>query len=110
MLIIASQDEIGDLLLNIVTAAEWQAAWIADGLLPFWVVTYNSLQYPGVYVARPWTAVAHGNGGAPIEPLCYNAILIAPTLDVIRTLLPRGMTCAAREKHDPAEIVERWFA
>ena len=109
-MLIADQGQTQDMLFDIETAAAWHAASLAAGRLPFWIITYNTIQYPGIYVARPWTAAAHGNGGANIQAICYSAILVGPTLAAIRGLLPLGMLMVEREEDDHPDIVEKWFS
>lgn len=82
---------------------------MADGFLPFWVVFYNSTRYPHVFHARAWTVPAHGNGGM-INPTAYAAILVAPTIEAIRALLPDGVIWMERVRDDPWDLVERWMS
>jgi hypothetical protein len=98
-----------DHVFNIVTAAEWHAQISADGQLPFWVIYYNTVRYPHIYHARAWSVPAHGNGSV-VQPVAYAAILVAPTLDAIRSLLPEGLVHIERAKNDPWDLVERWMS
>lgn len=102
-------DDQTDHLFNIVSAAEWHANIVAIGLLPFWVVSYNTMRYPHIYHARAWSVPAHGNGSV-VQPQPYAAILVAPTLASIRALLPPGLACIARARVDPWDLVERWMS
>jgi hypothetical protein len=52
---------------------------------------------------------AHGNGSV-VQPVAYAAILVAPTLDAIRSLLPEGLVHIERAKNDPWDLVERWMS
>lgn len=98
-----------DHVFNLVTAADCHAQMLADGKLPFWVVCYNTRRYPHIYHARIWSVPAHGNGTV-VQPVAYAAILVAPTLDAIRALLPEGLVHMERAKDDPWDLVERWMS
>lgn len=100
-----------DIVLDIESAARWHQDQIADGMLPFWVVSYNTPEFPSRYIARAWSAAAHGSG-ATVEAQHFNAVLVAPSLDAVRALLPnpRGLTRHPRERDDPFFIVERWMS
>lgn len=98
-----------DHVFNIETALDWHLGLIANGLLPFWVVHYNSPRYPHIYHARAWSVPAHGNGSV-VQPQPYLGIIVAPTLETIRALLPPGMTNVPRARDDDWHIVERWLS
>jgi hypothetical protein len=105
----ASGDYDQDMLLDMESAAAWHRQVAAESMIPYWVVSYMQPGYPGMFVARPWTTLAHGSG-VNVQPTAYHAVLIAPTLVAIRALLPSGLLCVDRAPHDPWDIVERWMS
>lgn len=98
-----------DHVFNIETALDWHNSVLTTGLLPFWVVSYNTLRYPHIFHARAWTVPAHGNGMV-VQPQSYAGILVAPALDSIRALLPPGLAYIGRARDDPWDVVERWMS
>lgn len=104
-----SEQEPIDHVFNIESAAEWHDSLVSRGLLPFWVVHCNTRRYPHIYHARIWSIPAHGACGV-VEPTPYTGILVAPTLETIRSLLPDGLLHVGRTRDDAWDIVERWFA
>ena len=71
-------------------------------LLTMWVITYNTSDYPGMYVVRPWT----------IEPGKLTPITIGTavyTIDQARDVVPPGLYCFPRSLIDDPVIVESWM-
>lgn len=99
----------GDIVLDIESAARWHQEAIAAGRLPLWVVSSGLPDYPGIFVARAWSAAGHG-GGSVIEAEYYNMVLLASTIEAIRALLPAGMVKILRSRDDPMHLVERWIS
>lgn len=99
----------GDIILDIESAARWHQDSIAAGRIPLWVVSFGLQEYPGVFVARAWSAAAHGSG-AVVEAEYYNAVLLAPTIEAVRALLPSGLIKISRSRDDPMYLVERWIS
>ena len=65
--------------------------------------------YPGIVVARLWTAPSHGSGQA-VEPTAYTAVLIAPSVEQLRGLLPPGLLRVPRSQQDDWRVIERWMS
>jgi hypothetical protein len=64
-----------------------------------WVIYQSPSDYPGRFVARPHNA---------LEQRVLTAILIANTLNELRTKVPAGLALLAREPNDDPVIIETW--
>jgi hypothetical protein len=87
-----------------ITAAEAQAlhsAAIARGAWTMWLVTLSKPDTPGKAVA--W-AIAADNSGGTWSP----GLLVADTLEELRSMLPAGLTRHEPTSVLPAEVVEAW--
>lgn len=80
-------------------AATLQRAANAKNDLLVWAITENPKDYPGKYVARPWST-------REFKALRYH--LKADTLDGLREMLPFGLSQIQRDGSDDAVIVETW--
>lgn len=98
-----------DLLFDIEDAAGWHGEMHAAGMIPYWVISDMQVAYPGMLIARAWTAVAIGNG-VELTPTPYNAVVVAPDLLTLRGLLPGGLLLVDRSDDDPLDVVERWMS
>lgn len=67
-----------------------------------WTVYRHPEDYPESYVAR--RSLAQGEKLTPASDL-----VVAPTLEAVRELIPRGLFCMPRFKGDNPQIVEVWF-
>lgn len=66
--------------------------------LPIWTVYQSPVDYPGKFVARLF-----------IWDKPTAKVLIAPSLEALRALLPNGLSCLARSPADAPGIVETWL-
>lgn len=71
--------------------------------LVMWTVYEKPRDFPRSYVARKWLVQGGGNFGPTPEHI------VSPSLDVLRMLLPAGLTCVPRTPGDDPCIVEVWF-
>ena len=101
----ADQDEI----LNIVSASEFHSVMSSTGMIPYWTVESMLPDYPGIVVARLWTTHSHGIGGV-VEQTAYTAVLIAPSIEQLRGLLPPGLLRVPRAQQDDCRVIERWMS
>ena len=92
----------GDLLLNPRQAEQLHHGQTAEGYLVMWVVTWNSSDYPRQAVAR--TILIR-----PPDQIKLRTILRADSLDQVRQMLPRHLTCLPRYDEDDPVIVEVWM-
>jgi hypothetical protein len=90
-----------DLPLNSQQAEQLHWYQTNQGYLVMWIVTWNTSDYPLQAVARP-TLVR------PQELIKLYAILRADSLDRLRQMLPRNLTCLPRDPNDDVVIVEVW--
>jgi len=67
-------------------------------MLDLWVIYEHPRDYPEDFIARRWQL------GTPTDD-----ILIAPTLEKIRSKLPLGLVRIPRAKADDSVIVEVWI-
>ena len=75
-----------------------------DDSLKIWTVIRDPSDLPGVaFCARQWV-IAPGGTSTPME-----TVLVAPTLDALREMLPPGLVKLARSPHDEPAIVESWI-
>lgn len=81
----------------------WQQMAAGDALY-LWTVYDKPLDYPGKFVARQWVV----RRGEP-EPLPTGQLIVAPTLDVVRRMLPPGLYRLDRSEGDEPHIVETWM-
>lgn len=74
-----------------------------ENLLQLITVYYNTMDYPGVYVAR----VFHIQNGMHWA----TKIILGPkkTLEEIRQLIPEGMVKLERDMNDDKNIIECWI-
>lgn len=75
-----------------------------DRDLPMWTVYDSPLDYPGKFVARCWVVKPNEP-----EPLRTGSVIIAPTLEIVRRMLPPGLHCLVRSEGDEPTIVETWL-
>lgn len=73
--------------------------------LIMWVVYDKPADYPYEFVARRWKV----DGDAVVEVQATHEMFVAPTLEELRALLPRGLTCMPRFAEDEPQIVEVWL-
>ena len=66
--------------------------------LTIWTVYRYPADYPEQFVARAWV-----NGEATDE------VLVAPSIEALRALLPPGLTRLPRSDCDPWVVVESWL-
>ncbi len=66
-------------------------------VLDLWTIYVSPVDYPGKFVARRF---------ALDQPT--SEVILANTLDEVRSLLPQGLTCVGRSIHDEPQIVETW--
>lgn len=70
--------------------------------LPMWTVyDQTTREYPGKFVARMWVSLPKCK--ATRFTICHD------TLEELRAILPRGLTCIGRKPEDFPEIVEVWL-
>lgn len=75
---------------------------VSAGDLVLWTVYDRPADYPSSAVARRWIVDAAG--------LSYtDAIVVAPTVDLVRALIPAGMVAIPRHEKDDPVIVETWL-
>lgn len=72
----------------------------AAGDLLVWTIYEKPSDHPAFFVARPHSS----RRGAPVA-----FVLLAPTLDGVRELLPPGLTRLPRDPTDDPVIVESWI-
>ncbi|MBD3941975.1 hypothetical protein IF188_09735 [Microbacterium sp. NEAU-LLC] len=73
-----------------------------DAALAVWTVYDRPADYPSSAVARLWTVDAAG--------LSYTeGILIAPSIEALRAMLPAGLVMIPRSDEDDPVIVESWL-
>ena len=76
--------------------------WKLRERLPMWTVhDQTTREYPGKFVVRMWVTL-------PAEKATRFTIA-HDTLDELRAMLPRGLTCIGRHTNDLPEIVEAWL-
>lgn len=68
------------------------------GVLNLWTIYASPTDYPGKFVARRFEM------DRPTSE-----VILADTLDEVRSLLPRGLTCIGRSSYDEPQIVETWL-
>lgn len=74
---------------------------------PFLYTIYDHpSDYPEHFVARRWSLVGNQD---PARPDPGPVVAIGLTLDEVRGLLPRGLTCIGRDAGDDPVIVETWL-
>lgn len=74
-------------------------AHVAGDLL-VWTIYEKPKDFPGVFVARPYSSRA----GAPCD-----FVMVAATLEAVRDLLPPGLCRMPRQPGDDPVIVETWI-
>ena len=67
-----------------------------------WTIYDHPFDRPNVFIARLWSI--DKNGGK-----FTHEMRAAQTLDEVRGMLPRGLTCLPRLPHDDPKIVEVWL-
>lgn len=70
--------------------------------LELWTVYDRPADFPSSAVARHWLV---GPDGAASS----DGLLIAPSLDLLRAMLPAGMVVIPRDERDDPAIVETWL-
>lgn len=93
---------LGDTILTPETASELQRQAHEQDRLPIWAVTWNPKDYPNKAVARP-----HFVGAGTQSAL--TAVLVAESLDALRTMLPKDLSRLERAPTDDPVIVEVWL-
>lgn len=67
--------------------------------LPIWAVySKNTLEYPGIFVARLFDTQN-----------ATNCVLLSESLEDLREQLPDGLLRVDRYPEDPPQILETWF-
>ena len=77
----------------------------AQGLLPLLTIYEKPKDFPRQFVGRVFI-VGHPAKKAPIAT---NKILLADTLEAIKSQIPPDLTCLKREIGDDPRIVETWL-
>ncbi len=68
-----------------------------------WTIYAHPLDYPDNFVARRWVML----DGGKFEPT--TDIIIADTLDIVRSKLPPGLFRIERFETDEPQVVEAWM-
>lgn len=66
--------------------------------LEIWVVYYDPLDFPGLYVARKW-----------LRDVPTKERYIGDTLEQVRQCIPEGKILLARDPNDDPKIIEIWI-
>jgi hypothetical protein len=82
-------------------AEELQGAAVSLGQLLIWIIYDHPADYPDWFVARPSIIRPKTGGPVPMH-------LIAKDLNMLRALLPDGLTCLGRQTMDDPAILEVW--
>jgi hypothetical protein len=69
--------------------------------LDMWTIYDHPLDFPNHFVARRWEVTE--------EARPTNQIMVAPTLAILRAMLPPGLTRILRDPRDEPAIVETWL-
>jgi hypothetical protein len=69
-----------------------------------WTIYDHPKDYPDHFVARKWSI-----GTKPGEPEATDEVIVRPTLDEVRALLPPALYCVARNEGDDPVVVETWL-
>ncbi|HEY7234541.1 MAG TPA: hypothetical protein VH539_10355 [Gemmatimonadaceae bacterium] len=75
-----------------------------DDALDVWVVYQSPRDYPGRWVVRRQRARRDGTVVPDPKPL-----IVCDSLDVARSVLPRGLFRLPRFEQDEPQIVEAWI-
>ncbi len=75
---------------------------MTDDVLVMWVVYDHPTDYPESVIARLWEISSTG-------PVASASVLVAPSLEMLRQLIPPTFTRFARDPSDDAVIAEVWL-
>lgn len=73
---------------------------ILENDLWIWAVYQNPEEFPGKFIARPWSTKLHGS---------FGFVLVGDTLKALRAQLPWGLTWMERDEDDEPGVVETWL-
>jgi hypothetical protein len=76
---------------------------MTERILAMWAVYASPRDYPGQFVARKFLITR------ALGPAVTDDMFVAESLDEVRALLPTGLYCLPRQKHDDPVIVETWL-
>jgi len=72
--------------------------------LEMWTIYDHPKDYPDHFVARKWLI-----GSKRTRPEATDELIVRSTLNEVRSLLPPGLYCLARNEGDDPVIVETWL-
>lgn len=75
-----------------------------QGWLLMWVVFEKPKEFPNSFVSRAKVVVPAGS-----EQMHSRKILLAPTLEQLREMLPKGLYRELPDASDGPQVVETWF-